>query len=103
MFNLAARDRTATPVRFSWLPISRGSTPLSANDRRTSSSAGVQGLAANRPVSVISPSPSASALHVLAIWQAQCPPALFFPLSQNFSPPFIHSILPSPSPPYTTR
>ncbi len=44
MFSLLARDRTATAVRFSCLPITRASTPLSANDRRISSSAGVHRL-----------------------------------------------------------
>src|SRR5258708_2064949 len=61
MFSLLARDRTATAVRFSWFPITRASTPRSANDRRISSSSGVHGLVANRPISVISPSPSARA------------------------------------------
>src|SRR5258707_2617376 len=64
MFSLPARDRTATSVRSSWLPIIRAPTPLSANDRRVSSSAGVHGLVANRPGSLISPSPSASPPHI---------------------------------------
>jgi hypothetical protein len=59
MFSLLARDRTASAVRFNRFPIPRASTPFSANDRRISSSAGVHGLVANRPVSVISPLPSA--------------------------------------------
>ena len=53
--SLLARDRTATAVRFNWLPISRASTPRSANDRRISSSSGVHGLVANRSGSITSP------------------------------------------------
>jgi hypothetical protein len=63
MCSRRARDRTATAVRFSRIPMPRASVPLSTNDRRISSSARVHGLVANRPTSVISPSPSVRLWH----------------------------------------